>query len=166
MEPPSAFAVGDHGSDIVDSPPLSSSATTWLMSTEHVGPKRESRLPLAKPYLAKPSRLKPPSESKANYFGQSHLHAHLKENQSGNQSESQNRRQQASSQNPVPDDGPDDDSPFTRRIKALEQNPELAFAGSSKLQNDNNGALAGSKSGTGHANNTRPKKKTATELQV
>lgn len=72
------------------------------------------------PYVAKPSRIKPPTE-RMNYFaprddgGLDGLSARP----GGHEDKEQ-----------------DEDSPFTRRIKELENNPELAFAGSSKLRTD------------------------------
>lgn len=126
-------------------------STTWLIS-----PERSTPSP-AKTYVPKPSRLKPPVE-KMNYFAPPLAQAPP---QSGEQEQ-------------PTEEIPGDDSPFTCRIKALERNPALAFAGSFKLLNDDHDVdnvdnAAGGRlgpAGTGHRDNPMPKKKTATELQV
>lgn len=138
--------------------PLDDPETTWLIAPERArrgpsGPPAEpthsNQAPSpAKTYVPKPSRLKPPTR-KMNYFAQAPT---------------------AAPEHDLPkEEGSDSDSPFTRRIKALERDPALAFAGSSKLRNDDEDGFnaAGGRAATGHRDNPRQtKKKTAAELQV
>ena len=138
--------------------PLDDPETTWLIAPERArrgpsGPPAEpthsNQAPSpAKTYVPKPSRLKPPTR-KMNYFAQAPT---------------------AAPEHDLPkEEGSDSDSPFTRRIKALERDPALAFAGSSKLRNDDEDGVnaAGGRAATGHRDNPRQtKKKTAAELQV
>ena len=151
---------------------ISNSSTTWLIAPERATPSP------TKTYVAKPSRLKPPTE-KMNYFSASPARAapppqrleRLGQQERLGQAAREAHEAREAQQQPA-GEGVDDDSPFTRRIKALERNPALAFAGSTKLRNDDdNDAGVLGEAGTcpgrrDHRHHPRPKKKTAAELQV
>jgi len=138
--------------------------TSWLMSAddgENVDRNVSGDAPPAKPCVAKPSRLKPPSE-KMDFFA-----SKKKEKPTGASAmkAATTTAVAATTSERGADASEQEDSPFTKRIKELERNPEKAFAGGSKLRcdgdkDDGNGGNGGV---VGHQQ--RKKKKTAAEIQ-
>ena len=141
------LGVGLENGIVVDDEIFITDGSTARVKKKNPAASNQAPLP-AKTYVPKPSRLKPPTR-KMNYFAQAPT---------------------AAPEHDLPkEEGSDSDSPFTRRIKALERDPALAFAGSSKLRNDDEDGVnaAGGRAATGHRDNPRQtKKKTAAELQV
>ena len=136
--------------------------TSWLMSAddgENVDRNASGDTPPAKPCVAKPSRLKPPSE-KMDFFA-----SKKKEKPRGASAMKATATATTTTSERGADASEQEDSPFTKRIKELERNPEMAFAGGSKLRcdgdkDDGNGGYGGV---AGHQQ--RKKKKTAAEIQ-